>query len=383
LTSSSPIWMFSLTESATFSGLTSGLMPARTVSGDWIPLKLPKRIQKHFTKASVISAGGTTENAIWSIYYPVTTILKEWKSIPYGYPLANQTIYIMDNRLKLCPVGVKGEICIGGAGVAEGYYNNEEKTKRSFVEHPIYKRIYRTGDYGIFTKQGYIEFLGRKDNQVKIKGFRIELGEIEAQILKYKGVRSVVTKIHKQSSGRQTICAYYLANSQIDKQKLHKYLETVLPNYMVPEYLMQLETFPLSPNGKVDRKLLPEPNVTKKKVANLTIETQIEKQIKDICKKIINIEDFRTTDNFFDIGCDSFMLIKMHAEIDKIYPKKIRVQDIFSHSDVCSLARLISGNDDKTEKHEDEELENIFNRLENNDIDEQEALKYIERLSNN
>lgn len=149
------------------------------LSGDWIPLELPARIRTCFPKADVISLGGATEASIWSIYYRIGDIEQSWKSIPYGYPLANQKIYVLDDRRKDCPFNVEGDIYIGGAGLSDGYIGEKELTEKAFVQHPVYGRIYCTGDRGMFSSEGYVIFLGRRDNQIKIHGFRIELGEIE------------------------------------------------------------------------------------------------------------------------------------------------------------------------------------------------------------
>ena len=159
------------------------------LSGDWIPVNLPDRIRKEYENAEVVSLGGATEASIWSIYYPIGEVNPEWTSIPYGMPLANQTYYVLNYRLEDCPIGVTGELYIGGKGLAQGYYRDPEKTAEAFIEHPAYGRIYRTGDYGVMTEKGYIIFQGRKDYQVKISGHRIELGEIESRLLQHKSVR--------------------------------------------------------------------------------------------------------------------------------------------------------------------------------------------------
>ncbi|MBE6050851.1 MAG: amino acid adenylation domain-containing protein [Clostridium sp.] len=171
------------------------------LSGDWISLKLPGKIKKHFKNSVNISLGGATEASIWSIYYEIKDIDPSWKSIPYGMPLANQKMFILNKEGNLCPQGVLGEICIGGIGVAEGYVNNIEKTNAVFVEHEKLGRIYKTGDFGIFNKLGYIEFVGRKDNQVKIRGYRVELGEVESAINSYEGIKTGIVAVRKDNMG--------------------------------------------------------------------------------------------------------------------------------------------------------------------------------------
>ena len=178
------------------------------LSGDWIPLNLKEKIDNKIPGANVYSLGGATEGSVWSIYYPIGKIDKKWKSIPYGYPLGNQTIWILSESDEICPIDVAGEICIGGAGVAEGYAGDKEKTDAQFFVHETLGRLYRTGDYGIFRKEGYVEFIGRRDFQVKVNGYRIELGEIENVINEDENVNSSVVRIVESENGAQHILAY-------------------------------------------------------------------------------------------------------------------------------------------------------------------------------
>jgi amino acid adenylation domain-containing protein len=180
------------------------------LSGDWIPLTLPGNVEKHFPNCDVISLGGATEGSIWSIYYPVKEVKSEWKSVPYGYPLVNQTFYVLNFQQELCPAGVPGDLYIGGAGVAEGYMNDEEKTTNAFQVHPLFGRIYKTGDCGVFRRDGFIEFLGRRDSQVKLRGFRIELGEIENALLAYPGIRESLVCVREDNSGARSLVAYLI-----------------------------------------------------------------------------------------------------------------------------------------------------------------------------
>ncbi len=184
------------------------------LSGDWIPITLPARIKHHFPNSRVISLGGATEGSIWSIYYPVGKVDATWKSIPYGYPLANQKFYVLNHERELCPPGVPGELFIGGAGVAEGYINDVEKTRDAFLNHPRLGRIYKTGDHGVFHKGGYIEFLGRKDNQLKIRGYRIELGEIEGAINQYPLVHSAVVTAVEDTDGKKQLVGFVVPESK-------------------------------------------------------------------------------------------------------------------------------------------------------------------------
>ena len=167
---------------------------------------MPDKIRNHFVNARVTSLGGATEASIWSIYYP-TERKADITSVPYGMPLKNQTIHILNKWRKACPIGVRGEIYIGGDGVAACYYGDKEKTDASFVEHPQYGRLYKTGDYGKLREEGFVEFLGRIDSQVKIRGYRIELGEIESCALEAEGVQRAVA-VTKNTGGGEGIALY-------------------------------------------------------------------------------------------------------------------------------------------------------------------------------
>ena len=175
------------------------------MSGDWIPLNLPDRIKMLWPQAQVISLGGATEASIWSIYYPIETIDPNWKSIPYGQPLLNQTFHVFNELMEPCPVWVPGQLYIGGIGLAQGYWRDEDKTRTSFIIHPhTQERLYKTGDLGRYLPDGNIEFLGREDFQVKIHGYRIELGEIEAALQQHRMIKDAVVTVVKN----QQLAAY-------------------------------------------------------------------------------------------------------------------------------------------------------------------------------
>ncbi|PMB52083.1 non-ribosomal peptide synthetase [Fischerella thermalis CCMEE 5201] len=181
------------------------------LSGDWLPLNLPSQIQKLWTNIQVVSLGGATEASIWSIYYPITQVDPNWKSIPYGKPLDNQQVYVFNHNLQQTPVWVTGQLYIGGIGLAKGYWKDEEKTNASFITHPVTKeKLYKTGDLGRYLPDGNIEFLGREDFQVKINGYRIELGEIEAILKQHPTVKEAVVTTIEQT---QQLVAYIISDT--------------------------------------------------------------------------------------------------------------------------------------------------------------------------
>ena len=187
------------------------------MSGDWIPVDLPGQVRSLFNNARVISLGGATEASIWSIIYPVEKVLPEWKSIPYGKPMVNQRFYVLDERLNFCPPLVTGHLYIGGIGVARRYWQDEEKTARSFITHPVTgERIYFTGDLGRYLPDGNIEFIGREDFQVKIRGYRVELGEIESVLRDHPGVQEAVVNVAGETSGEKKLYAYVVPGKNTD-----------------------------------------------------------------------------------------------------------------------------------------------------------------------
>jgi len=319
------------------------------LSGDWISLTLPEKIKDKFTDAEIISLGGATEASIWSIYYPIDEVDEEWSSIPYGIPLGNQKFYVLNYEKKLCPIGILGELYIGGEGLAEGYMNDEEKTNNAFINHPELGRLYNTGDYGVMHKEGYIEFLGRKDHQVKIRGYRVELGEIENRILEHPSVKNVVVIDRSQSNGRKYLCAYVVSDVDISVGELREHLSKTVPDYMIPSYFLILDKIPLTANGKVDRKCLPEPEADSLEtgVEYVAPSSRMETKLAEIWQDLLNIEQVGINDNFFELGGNSILLVKMHRQLEQEYPNKIKIVDLFSHSTIAKLVQLLEKIDEK------------------------------------
>ncbi|WP_280464496.1 amino acid adenylation domain-containing protein [Nocardia cyriacigeorgica] len=232
------------------------------LSGDWIPLSLPTRLRALIgDDVRVISLGGATEAAIWSICHPVREVRPEWTSIPYGTALREQFFVVLDEAGRPCPVGVPGELFIGGAGLARGYVGDDEQTARRFVRNAqLGQRLYRTGDLGKWRTDGTIEFLGRADRQVKVRGHRIELGEIEAVLAGHPGVRRCVAAAVPGADDRPQLVAYVAADENaVNTAELADIAGRHLPHYMVPSRWVLLDSVPLTPNGKVDHGRLPNP----------------------------------------------------------------------------------------------------------------------------
>lgn len=312
------------------------------LSGDWIPLKLPEKLWRKFPKASIISLGGATEASIWSCYYPVSAVEKGWKSIPYGWPLSNQRLYVLDKSMQMCPVSVKGEIYIGGDGLAKGYLNDGDKTAKAFIRHEKLGNLYRTGDFGVFHKEGYIEFCGRLDQQVKIRGYRIELGEIEQKLLRHKDIKEAILTVKEDSSKNKYLCAYITGDKELTTNELRTFLSKELPDYMIPAHFVRLEKIPLTPNGKIDRNALPEP------LGNVNIGSiyeaprdEIEMLLTDIWKDILKVNNIGINDSFFELGGYSLKATSFISKIGKLLNMEIPLEKIYLYNTIKEFAEYI------------------------------------------
>lgn len=290
----------------------SGDFPLKVVllSGDWIPVTLPDQIHTSCKKAKVVSLGGATEAAIWSIYHEIEEVPDGAVSIPYGKPLANQKFYVLNEKMEQCPDWVPGDLYIGGKGLALEYLNKPDETNAHFMyDEQLQERIYKTGDIGRYWPDGTIEFMGREDTQVKIHGHRIELSEIESALLSNTLVKTAVAVIVGKRPQDYKIVAFVEGN--IEVPELTEYIKTQVPEYMVPSRFEVNEKIPLSANGKVERKAL-------KKLAETYFQNTgkcempphegLEKEIAELWKTLLKIDRVNRTDNFYDIGGDSLLV---------------------------------------------------------------------------
>ncbi len=305
------------------------------MSGDWIPVGLPGKIREVRADADVISLGGATEGSIWSIHYPIGEVDPNWKSIPYGFPLGNQEMHVLNGALEPCPYNIPGDIYIGGKGVAKGYYKDQEKTSASFMKHPVQgTALYRTGDQGAFHPDGYINFLGRLDGQVKIRGYRIELGEIESALQKYPAIDTCIISTTPLTGKDRDLVAYMVSKDILSTTELVDYLGEFLPDYMVPTYFVQLDQLPLTANGKVDKKALPDPAS-----AGLSAErefvppvTDTQKQLVTIWSEILSVDTqlLGIEDNFFELGGHSLRVTQLRGQMSKTFGVDFKINELFT-----------------------------------------------------
>ncbi|MGF6358105.1 amino acid adenylation domain-containing protein/non-ribosomal peptide synthase protein (TIGR01720 family), partial [Paenibacillus sp. 4624] len=294
---------------------------------------------------------GPSESTVYTTYLPVDFIDDAAVTVPIGRPISNTTVCIVDSRNQLLPIGVAGELCVGGEGLVQGYNNRPELTAEKFVEHPFQpgERMYRTGDLAKWLSDGTIEYVGRTDDQVKIRGFRIELGEIEAQLQKVEGIRKTTVFARENASGEKQLCAYYEADVELPAAEVKSVLSQELPAYMIPSYLIQLEQLPLTTNGKVDRKSLPAPEEHLQPGEEGTPpRTPLEASLADIWKSVLGLTRIGVHDNFFDLGGHSLrattLVSKVHQELNVELP----LRDVFRYSTLEEMALAISRIGEKT-----------------------------------
>ncbi|WP_432408907.1 amino acid adenylation domain-containing protein [Wukongibacter sp. M2B1] len=305
------------------------------------PFTTHKFLEK-FPEIRITNLYGPTEASIGCIYYRVKG--EEGNKIPIGKPISNMEIYIMDKYRNLVPIGIDGEIYIGGRGVGLGYINNIEKSEEVFLDNPFRpsEKMYRTGDLARWLPDGNIEFLGRIDHQVKIRGFRIEPGEIEAQLLKHGSVKEAVVIDRKGKDNDKYLCAYIVSEEEISVSDLRKHLSKELPEYMVPSYFVQLEKIPLTPNGKIDRRSLPLPEGNISTGVEYEAPSSItEEKLVEIWKEILGIEKIGINDNFFSLGGHSLRAAAMVSKIHKEMNVEVPLREVFRLATVKSLAKYI------------------------------------------
>ncbi|RMM89311.1 Non-ribosomal peptide synthetase [Pseudomonas savastanoi pv. glycinea] len=294
------------------SALPSSLRVAM-LSGDWIPLTLPERAWALQPTLQLISLGGATEASIWSILYPLQQVDPHWRSIPYGKPLDHQRFYVLDDALQVRPTWVAGQLYIGGIGLAKGYWRDETLSAGSFYAHPLTgERLYRTGDLGRWLPDGNIEFLGREDTQVKVQGHRIELGEIEAALNRHPGVQSAVVRVLGEALGEKRLAGYVLkADASLQASDFAQYLADKLPAYMVPSSFTFVQEWPLSANGKVDKKRLPEPTQSQTSGPALEVEGPQEQQLVTIVQGVLKRPSIAADANLLNLGATSIDIVRI------------------------------------------------------------------------
>ncbi len=324
--------------------------------GEAFPLGLASQLAKQV--GFLWNMYGPTETTIWS---GVCKVEAEDSLIPIGLPIANTSFYVLDACLNPVPVGVPGELYIGGSGLARGYLNRPELTAEKFVANPFNKelasrepeeaRIYGTGDLVRYLSDGNIEFLGRIDHQVKVRGFRIELGEIEAVLAEHPSVTQCVVIAREDRPGDKSLTAYLVPDQEKGPSvsELHGFLKEKLPDYMIPSAFVEMKALPLTPNGKTDRRALPVPDTCRPELDAIYVvpQSEVERFIADVWQQMLVVDKVGIHDNYFELGGNSLLTAQIHHKLQKKYEKKLSVIDMFEYPTIHSLAQYI-----QSEKYE-------------------------------
>lgn len=314
------------------------------LAGEALKSSLVERIYSIETVEKVYDLYGPTEDTTYSTFK-----LRDLGKASIGRPITGTQAYILDRHLQPVPIGIAGELYLGGAGLARGYLNQPELTAEKFIKNPFdddpSPRIYKTGDLARFLDNGDIEYLGRIDNQVKIRGFRIELGEIETKLAGYAGIREVVVVAREDGDGEKRLVAYFVAKDggSIDRHELRDYLSQRLPDFMVPSAFVELTEIPLTPNGKIDRKGLPAPSprTTGEQGGFVAHRDDLEAELVKIWESILGIDPIGIHDNFFELGGHSLKAVRMFAEIEERFGKNIPLATLFESGTVEKLAAIL------------------------------------------
>lgn len=342
------LWLTAPLFNAVIDEAPEALSPLRQllIGGDALSVPHVRRALTHLPHVELINGYGPTENTTFTCTYRIPKQMgKDIPSIPIGRPIANTTVYILDRYLQPAPIGVPGELYIGGAGLARGYLNRPELTAEKFGSDPFAEasreRLYRTGDIVRYLPDGNIEFLGRRDNQVKVRGFRIELGEIEGALKKHPEVREVAVVVHADAHDTKYLVAYVVPQSgqSLAPEQLLDFLKRKMPEYMLPQFVF-LPSLPLLPSGKLDRRALKAP-------ASLEAERQrqsvaprdaTESELVNIWEQVLGSGPVGINDNFFDLGGHSLLAVRLFSEIERIFGKQLDLSTLMSAPTVAQLA---------------------------------------------
>lgn len=296
-------------------------------------------------EAAVWNLYGPTETTIWSTVYQLEVGKRFPTTISIGRPIANTQIHLLDCQGQSAPVGVPGELHIGGAGLARGYLNRPELTAEKFVIHPIWGRLYKTGDLAQYQSDGTLKYLGRIDHQVKLRGFRIELGEIEAILCQHASVREAVAVMREAAEGSQQLVAYVVLSPEtaIATHELRELLQTKLPAYMVPSAFILIEQLPLTPNGKVDRNALPTPKLESSVISDSdTPSNSIEEILVTIWAKILRVDRVGIHHNFFELGGHSLLATQVISQIRQVFQIELPLRCLFELPTIAQLSQAIA-----------------------------------------
>jgi amino acid adenylation domain-containing protein len=315
--------------------------------GEAVDTKRVRQLLAAGAPQQLLHVYGPTENTTFSTWYHVQQIEPKAETVPIGRAIANTQIYILDEYLQPVPIGVPGELHIGGAGLARGYLNRPELTAQKFIPHPFQTnyKLYKTGDLARYLPDGNIEFLGRIDHQVKIRGFRIEAGEIETVLSQHPQVQQAVVTVREDEPGNKYLTAYVVGETEtLTSSELREFLKPRLPEYMMPAAFVMLKTLPLTPNGKVDRRALPKPETTNSQLeaAFVAPGTWQEERLAEIWCTVLHQKKVGIYDNFFELGGHSLLITSVLSRIRESFAIALPLRSLFAAPTIAALSQVIT-----------------------------------------
>jgi amino acid adenylation domain-containing protein len=334
--------------------LNSSPLPLQRLilGGETASWKLIEQIRQLSPNCTIFNHYGPTETTVGVTTFTVKDGVNPWaKTVPLGRPIANIQVYVLDTHLQPVPIGTSGELYIGGASLARGYFNQPELTAERFINHPFSDepnaKLYKTGDLVRYLPDGNLEFIGRIDNQVKIRGFRIELGEIEASLRQHPGVGEVVVLAREDEPENKQLVAYIVPDDKPGEKTnlttLRPFLREKLPEYMMPSAFVMLKSLPLTPNGKVDRLSLQEPDRAQQELERIFVapRTPVEEILAGIWAKVLGLEKVSIRDNFFDLGGHSLLATQVISRMRETFHVELPLRCLFEFPTVAELAQKI------------------------------------------
>lgn len=324
------------------------LLPVKLLvfGGEALQVEVIEKIRLSVFEGKVVNHYGPTETTIGKLLHSIVKNNSYEISIPLGKPFSNTRVYILNKDLSLCPLGIPGQLFIEGDGLARGYLNNSELTKEKFIQNPFNSKkiLYSTGDQVKYMADGNIHFLGRVDNQIKMRGYRVELGEIENVLLQCPDIIQAVVLVKEDTSDNKQLIGYVVAD-RFDKEAYISYLKSRLPDYMIPAVWIPLESMPLTVNGKIDRKALPnfdiEGLLNDKYVAPAG---RVENKLVEIWQNVLELDKIGVNDDFFEIGGHSLLAVRLISAIRKEFSVEIPISYIFDHPNIASLTEWLQNN---------------------------------------
>lgn len=319
--------------------------------GEELTVDVVEKIKTEKPNTTVVNHYGPTETTIGKLLH-VVDLSNSYNRIPIGRPFSNTNLFVVDKNVMLCPLGVEGELVIGGDGVSNGYLNNLKLTEEQFVDDTLLNtgtKLYKTGDKVIQCANGNIEYIGRFDDQVKIRGHRIELGEIGRNLSLIPGISQSIVVVN-QKNEEKSLVAYYVSETHLDKKEIQSHLSAVLPEYMVPSYYVELENLPLTSNGKINKKALPkisDQDIIRKEY--IAPRNKTEEKLAQIWQEILKVDTIGITDNFFNLGGHSLLVVRIINQIKKELGLNISVKTFFENPTIEALSEQLK--DKKTESY--------------------------------